>query len=59
MKDRVFQKHPQTILELKTAIQSHIEAIIIKNLTRVPNNFVLRLYKFRDPKGHHMKYILV
>jgi hypothetical protein len=45
-KDRIFQEKPLIIRELRTASQLEIEAVSAETLTRVRNNFVLRLRKF-------------
>jgi hypothetical protein len=59
LKDRVLQKNAHTIPELKTAIQSKIEAISTETPTTVVNNFVLRLHKVRDLRGHNMENVRV
>lgn len=59
LKDRVFQKHPNTISELKICIQSGTEAIFTETLTTALKNFILHLHEVCDLWGHHMKYVLV
>jgi hypothetical protein len=48
---KVFQKNPHTVLELKTAIQSEVEATDTETLTKVPKNFTFRLHKIGDLRG--------
>jgi hypothetical protein len=55
----VFQKNPYKILELKTAMQSEIEAISTETITKVLNNFVLQLHEVYDLWVYHMEDILV
>lgn len=47
-KDRVFQKNPHTIPELKTAIQSDSEAITSEILTKTLKNFVHCMHTVRN-----------
>jgi hypothetical protein len=42
------------MLELKTANQSETETTSIQNLTKVANNFVLRLHRVCKLQEHHM-----
>lgn len=48
-------KNPPAIPEIKTAIQSEIDAISEDTLTKVLNNFVLRLCKFLNLRGSNSK----
>jgi hypothetical protein len=60
LEDKAFRKNPYTIPETKTAIQSETETISSETLTnKVLHNFVLRLHKVRDPRGHQMEDVLV
>jgi hypothetical protein len=59
LKDRVFQKNPNTIPELKICIQSGIEAISTETLTKALNNFTPQLHEVYDLWGHHLKHVLV
>jgi hypothetical protein len=45
LKDKMFRKNPHTIPELKTAIQSQIEAISTEPLIKALNNVVLCLHE--------------
>lgn len=59
LNDSVFQKNLHTIPEVKTAILSEIYDFSTKIPTNVAKQFVLRLHKACDIRGHHTEHVLV
>jgi hypothetical protein len=55
----MFKKTPQKSPELEADIRLETEAVSTETLTRVLNNFILRLRKVRDLDGHHREHFLV
>lgn len=58
LKDRVYRNVPRTLEDLKTNIQSEIEAIDRDTLKSVLQNFALRLKNVLDRKGAHIEHML-
>jgi hypothetical protein len=57
LKDIISEKRPHTFLELKTSIQSEIEATSAEPLTKILKNFYL--HEFHNLHGHHVEYFSV
>ena len=58
LKDRVYQKKPRNITQLKKKIRDKVRAIKPEVFKRVMNNFCVRLKKCKDLKGAHFEHLL-
>lgn len=58
IKDKVYANNPETIAELKTAIQEVIESIDVSTLQRVLQNFALRLRHIIAIDGKHIEHVI-
>ena len=58
LKDHVYQNNPQTIAELKEAINQQICGIAREECVRVINNFARRLQVCPQHRGTHLEHVL-
>ncbi|GBN82707.1 hypothetical protein AVEN_156381-1 [Araneus ventricosus] len=58
IKDKVYAGNPQSIEDLKTAIQIVIESIETSTLQRVMQNFALRLRHIIAIDGRHIEHVI-
>ncbi|GBN28474.1 hypothetical protein AVEN_90995-1 [Araneus ventricosus] len=58
IKDKVYAGNPQSIEDLKTAIQTVIESIETSTLQRVMQNFALRLRHIIATDGRHIEHVI-
>jgi hypothetical protein len=57
LKDKVFSSAPRTLPELKERIKGSCAQVTRGMLTRVVQNFVLRLQAVRESKGAHIEHV--
>ena len=57
LKDNVYENNPQSIAELKTAIDQNIRAISKKECVRVINNFALRIQVCHQRNGGYLEHL--
>ncbi len=58
LKDRIYKNAPETLAELKLAIETEIQAIESDMLERVFSNFEERLVACIDQDGGHLEHVI-
>ena len=59
MKDKVFSSAPGTLPELKERIKESCAQVTRGMLTRVVQNFVLRLRMVRESQGAYIEQVII
>ena len=58
LKDKVFRSAPRTLFDLKERIKESCARVTRRMLTRVVQNFVLRLQAVRESQGAHVEHVI-
>jgi hypothetical protein len=58
LKDKVFRSAPRTLLDLKERIKESCAQVTRGMLSRVVQNFVLRLQAVRESQGAHIEHLI-